>query len=181
MNNQTFYFFYNLAHQSNFIDNIIIFFAVYFPFIVVGLAFMFLLFHHEVLQAENPYQVFLQKKKEILLVFFSGTVAWILAFGLKLLFQIPRPPFALPDIQTLFLKTTFSFPSEHAMFFAALTFEIFLLHKKAGCIFLFFALLIALARIAAGVHFPADILAGIIFGFGVAYFVRKFSGRYFNI
>ena len=71
MNNTIFFFLYNLAHHSQIFDKTVIFFAVYFPYIVIILAGVFLLFHHEVFQAENPFQVFLQKKKEILLVFFS--------------------------------------------------------------------------------------------------------------
>ena len=90
------------------------------------------------------------------------------------LFQIPRPFFALSDIEPLISKTTFSFPSEHTSIFMALSVLIFLLHKKVGYIFIFFTILIGIARIAAGVHFPADILGGFVLGAGVAYLVRYF-------
>jgi len=173
MNNTIFFFFYNLAHQSKIFDSIVIFFAVYFPYVVIILAGLFLLFHHEVFQAENPFQVFLQKKKEILKVFFSAALAWVLAVVLKTLFKVPRPFLSLPNIHPLFSKTTFSFPSEHAMFLSALAFSIFFLHKKAGYVFMFFALLICLARIIAGVHFPIDILGGFILGSLVAFFMKN--------
>lgn len=173
MNELIFFFFYNLAHKSELFDKMIVFLALYFPYIVLILAGLFLLFHHEILRAENPFQFFLQKKKEILKVFFSGAVAWILAIVLKLLFHIARPTFFLTDIQPLLSKTTFSFPSEHASFFMALAVSIFLLHKKAGYVFMLFALVISLARIVAGVHFPVDILGGFILGALVAYFVKS--------
>lgn len=173
MNNTIFYFFYNLAHQSKIFDGLIIFFAVYFPYIVVILAGLFLLFHHEILKAENPYRVFLEKKKEILMVFFSGFLAYFISVILKILFHTSRPFLILPDVQALFPETGYAFPSGHATFFMALAFSIFFLHKKAGYLFMLFALLIGLARIVAGVHFPIDILGGFILGALVAYFVKN--------
>ena len=173
MNNAIFFFFYNFAHQSDLFDKIVFFTAIYFPYAVIILAGLFLLFHHEILQKENPFQVFLEKKKEILLVFFSGAVAWVLAFVLKILIHNPRPFEVFSQIQPLFTANDYSFPSGHATFFSALAFELFLLHKKAGYVFMFFALLICLTRIIAGVHFPVDILAGIILGTLVAYLIKK--------
>ena len=164
MNNAIFYFFYNLVHRSIFFDKIVVFTAIYFPYIVVILAGLFLLFHHKILQAENPFRVFWEKKKKILLVFFSSALAWFVSEIFKILFHIPRPFLVLPDIHTLFTETGYSFPSGHATFFSALAVSLFFLHKKAGYVFMFFALLIGLARIIAGVHFPIDILGGFIFG-----------------
>ena len=179
MNNEFFFFFYNLAHRADLLDKLIVFFAVYFPFIVVILAGLFLLFHlpaqagHEVLKAENPFRVFLEKKKEILVVFFSSFLAYFLSSILKFLFHTARPFLALPNISSLFSESSFAFPSGHSAFFAALAFSIFFLHKRAGYIFMFFALLIGLARIMAGVHFPIDILGGFVLGALVAYFVKN--------
>jgi undecaprenyl-diphosphatase len=164
MNNAIFYFFYNLAHQSKILDGTIIFFAQYFPYVVIILAGLFLLFHHEVLQAEEPARVFWEKKREILMVFFSGCLAWILAYVLKFFFHTLRPFDAFSAVHPLISESGFGFPSGHATFFMALAFSIFFLHKKAGYIFMFFALLIGLARIIAGVHFPVDILGGFILG-----------------
>lgn len=164
MNNQIFFFFYNLSHQSKFFDGVIVFFAVYFPYVVVILAGLFLLFHHEVLKAEEPFRVFMEKKREILMVFFSGCLAWVLAYVLKIFIHAPRPFDVFTQVRSLFPETGFAFPSGHATFFMALVFSIFFLHKKAGYVFMFFALLIGLARIIAGVHFPVDILGGFILG-----------------
>ena len=175
MNNQIFFLFYNLAHQSQVMDWIIVFFAVYFPYIVVMLAALFLLFHHEVLRAESPFQVFMEKKKEILMVFFSGCLAWVLAYILKFAFSLPRPFVLLSQVRALFGESGYAFPSGHATFYMALAFSVFFLHKKAGYVFIFFALLIGLARIVAGVHFPVDILGGFILGILIAYLVEKFS------
>lgn len=113
------------------------------------------------------------KYKEILSAVFSGVLAYATATVFKFLFHISRPILALPNIYPLFPKTTFSFPSEHATFFMALAVSLFFLHKKTGYVFMFFALLIGIARVIGGVHFPIDILGGFILGALVAYFVKK--------
>jgi membrane-associated phospholipid phosphatase len=175
MNNQIFFFFYNLAHQSDIFDKVVVFLAVYFPYLVIILAGLFLLFHHEVLRAENPYQVFLEKKKEIFITFFGGALAWIVAYGLKILIQLPRPFDKVPaQVQALFTETGYAFPSGHATFFMALAFSLFFLHKKAGSAFMIFAILIGLARIIAGVHFPVDILGGFLLGAFISFLAQPF-------
>lgn len=177
MNNQIFSFFYDLSHQSAFLDNIIIFFADTFPYIVVMLAGLFLLFHHEIAQAEDPFRVFWEKKREILKVFGASFLAYFISEILKFLFHTPRPFVALADVSSLFTQGGYAFPSGHATFFSTLAFSIFFMHKKAGYVFMAFALLIGLARITAGVHFPVDILGGFVMGglvaHLVAYFVKK--------
>ena len=174
MDNTIFFFLYNLAHQSDFFDNIVIFTAVYFPFVVVFLAGVFLVMHHEVLKAEEPFKVFMQKKKEILAVFFSGFFAYFMAVILKFLFHTPRPFLDLPNVFALFPETGFAFPSGHAAFFAAFGISLFFTHKKVGYIFMFFALLIGIMRIIAGAHFPIDILGGFVLGGVVSYLVAYF-------
>lgn len=167
MNNTIFYFFYNLAHQSNFFDYVVIFFGFWFPYIVIGLAGLFLIFYRK-------------SWRESFLVFFSGGLAVFFDLILKNLIQIPRPFLALNNIQTLFPEAGYAFPSGHATFFSALAFSIFFLNKKtglsaqAGYVFMFFALLIGIARIIAGVHFPIDILGGFALGALVAYAVAYF-------
>lgn len=175
MNESIFYFFYNLAHHSNFFDGLIVFFAVYFPYLVICLAGLFLLFHHEVLSATNPFAEFRKKWKEIILVFFVGLFARGITEILKYLIHTDRPFLKLTQVQSLFPETGHSFPSGHTTFFFGLAFAVFFVHKKVGYIFLFFALVIGLARIVAGVHFPIDILGGFVVGFITAYLFAFFT------
>jgi len=172
MNNIIFYFFYNLAHRSEFFDKFVVFIAHTFPYIVVLFAIVFLLFHHDVLFSKNPFEVFSKKWKEIVLVFFSGVFAWCISQIIKLLIHTPRPFLKLANVQSLLSETGFSFPSGHATFYMALAFSLFFNHKKIGYLFMFFALLISIARIIAGVHFPIDILGGFVLGILTAYFVK---------
>jgi len=160
MNSTLFYFFYNLAHQSNFFDHLVIFFGFWFPYLVVGLGALFLLFR--------------KSWPEFFLVFFSGGLAVFLDLILKNLVHAPRPFVALTNIHTLFPETGYAFPSGHATFFAAFSVSIFFLNKKAGYIFMLFTFLIGLARVIAGVHFPIDILGGFVLGVATSCLVDYF-------
>ena len=176
MNDSIFFFFYNLAHQSAFIDGIIIFFAVYFIYLAIFLAGLFLLFHFRVLPAENPIKEFINKWKGFIPVSASVFLALGLAVAMKNLIHTLRPLEAL-GVQPLFLQTGYAFPSGHTLIASAIAFSLFFTHKKAGYAFMLFALLIGMARVMAGVHFPIDILGGFILGgitaYLVAYFVKK--------
>lgn len=176
-NNQLFFFLYSFAHQSHFLDMLIIFFAQVFPYVVIFLAVLFLIFHHDVITANNPFKAFVHKWKEILSVFFSGTIAWFLAVVLKTVVHAPRPFTVFPQVHALITEIDFSFPSGHATFFSALAVSLFFCHKKVGYCFMLFAFLIGIARIMAGVHFPGDIISGFILGTVVAIIVHKISEK----
>lgn len=161
MNNAIFFFFYNLAHQSKIFDGLIIFLAVYFIYIVAVLALLFLL------RCFNW--------KEFILVGISGSVAWFLAKVFKIFFHTPRPFDVFPQVQSLFIETGYAFPSGHTMVASAIAFALFFIHKKVGYVFMILALVIGLARVVAGVHFPIDILGGFILGGVIAYTVAYFT------
>jgi len=180
INNKIFFFFYNFAHQSIFFDRLVIFFADIFPYIVIVLAGIFLLVHHEVITSKNPFSALAQKWKEIVLVFFSGIFAWCISQVIKFLIHNPRPFLAFPNVSSLLPESGFAFPSGHATFYMALAFSIFLSHKKAGFVFIFFAFLIGIARIIAGVHFPIDILGGFILGIFIAYSMELLYNIFFK-
>ncbi|MEK7175532.1 MAG: phosphatase PAP2 family protein [Patescibacteria group bacterium] len=164
MNNNLFLFFYNFSHQFLWLDNLIIFFAEYFPYLVVILAVCF--FFREFLAHEGSLTSLMQK---LFLIFCVPPITYIISIFLKNLFQVARPFLEFPNIIPLLQENGFSFPSSHTAFFSSLGFAIFFINKKAGYFFIFFALLIGFARIMAGVHFPVDILGGFVLGFLVSF------------
>jgi undecaprenyl-diphosphatase len=160
MNTSIFQFFYGFAHQSQVMDSLIVFCAVYLPYVVIALAVLFMFLHR-------------RSFRELSLVLFSGVFAWILSKILKLVINMPRPFDALPNVHSLFAETGHTFPSGHAAFFSAIAFSIFFYHKKVGTVFILLALVIGIARIAGGVHFPLDILGGFLLGYIIARFLRS--------
>lgn len=172
LNNQIFFTFYNLSHKSVFFDKTIIFVADALPYIVVLTAILFLFFHRDNINSNFPIREFKKRIREVVLVFFSGGLAWFLSYIFKFMIHSYRPSIMLPNVSSLFTGTGYAFPSGHAAFFTALAFALFFSHKKIGYAFMFFTLLIGLARIIAGVHFPIDILGGFILGTSVAYLVK---------
>lgn len=55
-----------------------------------------------------------------------------------------------------------SFPSGHAAMLFALAFSVYLYDKKMGAILILAAAILSFARIYVGVHYPSDILGGIV-------------------
>ena len=75
----------------------------------------------------------------------------------------PRPDLGLIGIKELvFHRPDYSFPSDHATALFAVAISLYFFGwKKAGHWFLAFAIIVSVARVAVGVHFPLDILGGI--------------------
>ncbi len=73
-----------------------------------------------------------------------------------------------------------SFPSGHASFFFGLATIVYLYNKKLGAWFLVAAILISLARIYVGVHYPSDILVGGLIGILVGWLVYYLLNWYQN-
>ena len=174
MNNQIFFSLYSFAHQSVTLDWLIVFCANNFGYIMVFLAFVYLVFHTEgVFDYKAPFLQYKNKIKEITFVFTSSIVAYISEFILKHLIPSPRPFIYFENVKPLFLHGGMdSFPSGHAMFFGALATSLFFVNKRIGYLYFIVALIVGLARVSAGVHFPIDIFVGYILGIIIAYIFK---------
>jgi len=71
------------------------------------------------------------------------------------------PPVVDPD----FLNTFSSFPSDHAVYFAALATGLWLVNRRLGLLaFLWTVFVIGLPRVYLGLHNPSDVVAGCLLG-----------------
>ncbi|MBI2049974.1 MAG: phosphatase PAP2 family protein [Candidatus Staskawiczbacteria bacterium] len=70
-----------------------------------------------------------------------------------------------------------SFPSGHAGFYFAFSTVVYCHNKKIGIVFYIASLIIVLARIFVGIHWPSDILAGAVLGILVGLAFNKKLGK----
>ena len=91
---------------------------------------------------------------------------------LKELIMRERPCWIDPTIELLVkAPSSYSFPSGHTFDAFAASVSLFLNHKKEGVAAMIVAAFIALSRMYLFVHFPTDILGGMLLGTGVAVLV----------
>ena len=84
---------------------------------------------------------------------------------LKHIIQRPRPYDDFPSVQLLIAKSTaYSFPSGHATSSFAVAAVLARYLKKYAAVFWSLAALIAFSRLYLFVHYPTDIIAGILLG-----------------
>lgn len=125
--------------------------------------------------------LFIKNKKKFLFVFLSMLVSWGIGQLIKLLFYTPRP-FMQGATSLIQHSADSSFPSNHAAVFFSVAFALFFVKKKKlGIIFLILALLVSFARIFTGLHYPVDILGGVLVGFIgmslVYFFLRSYNRK----
>ncbi len=171
MHSALFTYLNSFAGQYLLFDGLVVVFARYFQYIVIGYALI--LMYRTLVNRDpnlNPRLYIHKATSEAVWITGSVFAAYIAAEIMKLAFAVPRP--FLAGVQPLFVYGGYnSFPSGHATVFAALTFSMFLFHKSRGWWFLASALAIGGARVVAGVHYPIDIAAGYILGSVSAYIV----------
>ena len=152
----------NLAGKSWIFDTLIIFLASYLQYLLVA-AFLLLLFFSAYSRGHTRY------------LFWVTAVSVIVArLGIteiiRFFYHRPRP-FLVYQLHPLIAEHEWSFPSGHAAFFFAMATAIYLCNKKWGVGFFIAAILMNISRIVAGVHYPSDILGGMIIGILVAYVI----------
>ena len=148
-----------MAGHYVWLDWLGIFFASYCQYLVGGALLLFLL-------AAKTKKEETQRATILCLSFLAALVArYGITSPLHHLFMRPRP-FVVYQVNQLIVYAVdkSSFPSGHAAFFFGLAMVVYFYNKKAGWWFLSAALLISLARVFVGVHYPLDILVGALIG-----------------
>ncbi len=167
-----FHFINGLSNKLQLLDWLAIFLTDYLGyFLVLGAIILF----------------FLEKKWQQRFYFFSlGALSIILSRGIlteaiRFFYYRPRPFIALGIHPLINSDVTGSFPSGHATaYFALATVVYYFCEKNKESInrrwqlwFIGLTVLMGIARIMIGVHWPSDILVGAIIGIGSAFLVKQ--------
>lgn len=169
MNHELFFWMYNLIDKNTWGTTLVYWVAEYMDglmiAIIVGALIVF--FIHDKDWKRRKWVDWL---REVVTIALSTSIAFLVAVIVKEIVLIPRPFVIYDMVQPLVTETPYSsFPSGHATVFFALAMSVYLYHKKLGYFFFVCALLIALSRVFAGVHYPVDILVGSLIGILISY------------
>lgn len=159
----------NLAGKWICLDSIAIFFAQYFVYyLVAGAVVVFLLIKNKK-----------EKIRYLLLVGSSVILSRIVITELiRFIWHRSRPFVDHQVNQLLEHSASGSFPSGHIVFLFALATAVYFFNKKLGIAFLIISFLVGMARVFVGIHYPLDILGGIVIGILSVFIINILIRRY---
>lgn len=152
-----------LAGRWDALDALFVFCATYLVFLMGGIVLGYVAVAWKTSHFEG-------RVENLAHALWAVAVGFVLERVIGFLWFRPRPFAALEGVTKLAdrLATEKSFPSGHATFAFALAFGIALHNGRWGKILLVLAASVAFGRVAAGVHYPTDVLAGAAVGFVAA-------------
>jgi membrane-associated phospholipid phosphatase len=159
--------FYHAAASFSIFSATFVFFAEWFPYLVIA----------SVLVYEFYIQDSIRKTLRALsITLFAPILAWIIVAMMKSSLPSPRPFVSdLGITPFIAVSDAFgSFPSAHAAVFGALAGVMVARRSGAWKWYVVAALVIAISRIAVGVHFPIDIVVGLCLGFSIGVLIETF-------
>lgn len=166
IDNSIFQFIHSLAGKSAILDLIAVFFASYIAYILI---FLWIFFFFKERGFKARFYFFALTALSAILS--RGIITEVIRF-----FYWRSRPFIVLNFEPMISHVnSFSFPSGHMTFYFVLFMSVFYITKSRQLKWWFFSLvvLMGLARIAAGVHWPSDIIGGIIIAALSAFLIRK--------
>jgi undecaprenyl-diphosphatase len=146
---------FTLTQNNAFLNGATFFFARYLSFFLLLGFLVFLL-----LEPGRRRRAFLFLEAILALLLSRG----IITEGIRFFHEVQRPFEVWGAVPLVSEALGNSFPSGHAAFYFALATTLYFANKKWGLWFLLFAFLMGVARVAAGVHWPLDIVGGALIG-----------------
>ncbi|MCK5286111.1 MAG: phosphatase PAP2 family protein [Candidatus Pacebacteria bacterium] len=166
MNEKIFYYLNNFALQNELFDTLVIFIAdwlIWWMFFGIIVLFLY-------------KQITIN---QFLKIIFCSVIIWGISWVTKQLYFSPRPFLELSNVKLLFEHGfNNSMPSGHTVLATSLAMTTYLYNKKAGVAFLLCSVLVGLSRIVVGIHWPLDILIGLLLGVTGILILNKFLNKF---
>ncbi|TSC82656.1 MAG: Bacitracin transport permease protein BCRC [Parcubacteria group bacterium Gr01-1014_20] len=153
---------FQFAQKSFFLDTVGIFLADGVLYVLIFFSIIFVL-----LQKNWQKRIFLFLELTLACLLARGVVVEFIKF-----FYHKLRPFEFYGFEPLISASGRAFPSGHVTTLFAITIIVFLFNRSWGGWFLAFAIISSIARIFVGVHWPFDILGGVVLGTGTAFLVH---------
>jgi len=125
--------------------------------VITSFIFIFLLF--------LVYSFLLKEKKNIILLWITVVISYLINFILKNIFRLQRPV-------GIITESGYSFPSTHAAVMFA-SFAVMSFRFKYKWIFFLIAILITFSRLYLGVHYLGDLIVGGLIGYFIGVYISK--------
>lgn len=159
---------YFLNHLTNSLG-LISFLATWLPILTFAVFLAHLLF-----RKINFYGKIKILAAPLLIALFSR---YIITEAIRFFYHRPRPYLMFEDVRGLIDKNSGSFPSGHMAFIFAFAGALYMKDKKWGTVFFIVGVVSGIGRIMAGVHFPTDILGGILIGLVIGWISTTLFSR----
>lgn len=157
----------NLSYHNIILNNLAVIVSYFGTLGVIALILLLFLFFDK------------RKGKKIAILLLIGAVlSVIFVWSIKYSILRPRPYTVIPNVVLLGIESDSSFPSGHSVNSAYMA---YILAKECNNkYFLIIPILVGLSRIYMGVHYPSDVLCGILLGILIAIISEYIFDRFFH-
>jgi membrane-associated phospholipid phosphatase len=111
--------------------------------------------------------------KGVVIFALPAGIAILISELISLIYVRQRPFVAVPGVKLLVPHgADGGMPSHHVVFMATLIASVYIYQKRLATLLAVLTVISGIARVAAGIHYPSDIVAGAVLGVGIAYLYR---------